>query len=81
MNLASERESILEQEATAIQKAHMFINRALELQLDLNEWQTLVWTQPGDMLDAWSNSAAERYSLSLRPACHNKLFAHYAWCF
>lgn len=52
MDLDSERESILRQEATPTQKARKFINRALELQLDRNQWQTLVWTLPGDILDA-----------------------------
>lgn len=52
MDLDSERESILGQEATPTQKVRKFINRALELQLDRNQWQTLVWTLPGDILDA-----------------------------
>ena len=52
MDLDSERENILGQEATPKQKARKFIDRARELQLDRNQWQTLVWTLPGNVLDA-----------------------------
>ncbi len=52
MDLDNERESILRQQATPTQKAHMFIKRAQELQLDLNQWQVWVWTLPVDILDA-----------------------------
>jgi len=50
MDLDSERESILGQEATPTQKAHMFINRADELQLDRDQWQSLVWTLPNEII-------------------------------
>jgi hypothetical protein len=65
MDLDSERESILGQEATPTQKAHMFINRALELQLDRNQWQTLVWTLPVDILDAIGRIRQQKGSPSL----------------
>lgn len=65
MDLDSERESILRQEATPTQKARKFINRALELQLDRNQWQTLVWTLPGDILDAIGRVRQQEGSLAL----------------
>ena len=63
MDLDSKRESILEQEATPTQKARKFIDRAL--QLDRNQWQTLVWTLPGDILDAIGRIRQQEESLSL----------------
>ena len=65
MDLDSERESILGQEATPTQKAGKFINRALELQLDRNQWQTLVWTLPGDILEAIGRIRQQEGSLAL----------------
>ena len=65
MDLDSDRESILRQEATPTQKARKLINRALELQLDRNQWQTLVWTLPGDILDAIGLFRQQEGGLSL----------------
>lgn len=55
---------MLRQEATPTQKAHMFVNRALELQLECSQWQTLLWTLPGDILDAIGCIRQQKGSLS-----------------
>ncbi len=52
MNLVREKEDILSQKATPVQKAHMFIQRAAELQLDGRQWQSWVWLLPDDILNA-----------------------------
>ncbi len=66
MDLDNERESILRQQVTPTQKAHMFINRAHELQLGRSQWQVLVWPLPIDIIDAIGRVWQQKGTFPLR---------------